>query len=199
MYCRKCGKYIDSDAEFCKDCDELSTYFDGKEPITPFSGNGQYSNNPYGNGNSYSNPFGNPYNGGYSNTQYGVPQAEGSRKEGFGKALAATILSSIAFFLIIIAFSVMSVALEEYTYGYGYYNSDAYYDMMEAALILALFSLGMSIPSLIMGISSMKCFFRAKNAGKVKPIPTLVLGIVSVALSGLTLLYVLLVFAMSAL
>ena len=196
MYCRKCGKYIDSDAEFCKDCDELNTYFDGKEPITPFSGNGQYSNNPYGNGNSYSNPFGNPYNGGYSNTQYGVPQAEGSRKEGFGKALAATILSAIAFFLIMIAFGVVSVALEEYYYYDSYYY---YSDLVGTAIVLALFSLGMSIPSLIMGISSMKCFFRAKNAGKVKPIPTLVLGIVSVALSGLTLLYVLIVFAMSAL
>ena len=196
MYCRKCGKYIEYNAECCKDCEELNTYFDQKEPLTPFGGNGQYSNNPYGNSynNSYNNPYGNPYN-----AQYNAPRAEGNRKEGFGKALAATILSSIAFFLIIIAFSVISVALEEYTYSYGYYNSDTYYDMVETALVLAFFSLAMSIPSLIMGISSMKCFFREKNAGRVKPIPTLVLGIVSVALSGLTLLYVLLVFAMSAL
>lgn len=194
MYCRKCGKYIEYNADCCKDCEEVTTYFDGKDSVNPY---GAY-NNPYGNGNGYNNPYGNSnaYGNPY-NTHYNAPQPVGDRKEGFGKALASTILSSIAFFLIIIAFSMVSVALEEYSY--GYYYDDYYSSTMDSAIVLAVLSLSMAIPSLIMGISSMKTFFRAKNAGRVKPVATLVLGIIGLATSALTLLYVLLVFAMSAL
>ena len=35
MYCRKCGKFIDYDAECCKECEELENYFEDKEAFAP--------------------------------------------------------------------------------------------------------------------------------------------------------------------
>lgn len=174
MYCRKCGKQIDYDSPLCKECEDLETFFGEtpqEQPSQP-SQSAQYTQ--------------------YAQAQPAQPV--GSRKEGFGKALAATIMSSIAFFISLIAMTLVSEALTSYAFGYEDVEG-----IIGASVFMSMLCLGLSIPSLIMGIQSMKCFFRAKNAGRLKPVPTLVCGIVGVVMSALTFLYVFLIIAMGAL
>ena len=112
MYCRKCGKFIDYDAECCKECEELENYFEDKEafaptwqeepqeeqkPYTPPTNNSPFE---HSSSSMYSNPYSQPsYSQPYSQPSYSQPsysQPVGDKKEGFGKALASTILSTIS-------------------------------------------------------------------------------------------------------
>ena len=81
----------------------------------------------------------------------------GDRMHGFGKALTAAILSEVA---------VVSVAL---------------------GVFLILATIAMAVISLVFGIQSIKTFVADKNAGKVKPIATLVCGIAGVVAAAVAL------------
>lgn len=204
MYCRKCGKFIDYDAEYCKECEELENYFENKETVAPSwqetkkeenSYTPPTSGSPFGysGANSYSNPsYSQPYTQ-PSYTQSTYTQPVGDRKEGFGKALASTILSTISFFLIMVAFALISVVLEEADY-YYYYEPD-----VSGIIVLTIMSLGLAIPAFIMGLKSIGCFKRASREGRVKPVATLILGIVGTATTAVDWMYILLTFAMCAL
>lgn len=122
----------------------------------------------------------------------------GDRKEGFGKALTATILGVIAVFISAIAFGVVTALIEQYTANY-YYDTTAIGSIVAVGVVFSLIAVGLSIPSLILGIKSIKVFKLAVNEGRVKPIATLVLGIVGVATSALAFLYVLLSLSLCAL
>ncbi len=165
MYCRNCGKWIDDDAELCVDCKETSDFFSEEPSEEPSS---------VARGTS-------------------VGQAvEGSRKTGLGKALTATILSAISYFLIMFAAGLILGALEEYEEYVYYYEFSMiefleYIEIYEITLFCLLAPIGMSIPALIMGILSIVCFKREKNAGRVKPIVTLILGIVGLVLAALVI------------
>ena len=170
MFCRKCGKEIDYDAEFCKECQEMENFFAEPKPEPDFFGQDQ--------------------------PQVPVqPVVTGNRKEGFGKALTSTILSTIAYFVAMIAYGIIIAAMEEVDG--GYYNAEVDHEalMMVVGLgvVFMLAALALAIPALIFGIKSIKCFCRAKREGRIKPIPTLVLGIIGVATSGLVFLFALLI------
>ena len=85
MYCRKCGKQIDYDAETCKECQEMETFFSTPEiePQFEVREQPQYAQQP-------------------------VQPLPGNKKEGFGKALAATILGGIAIFIVAIALGMLT-------------------------------------------------------------------------------------------
>ncbi len=164
MYCRKCGKQINYDAPYCLECQEMDALF-----ITPEEEQAKQrtQESAYTAAPAY---------------QPAPQPLQGDRKEGFGKALASTILAVVSYFLVCIALGVIG-ALDTYSY-YGYsYASDEW----AAAMVFMLMSIGTAVPALIMGIQSMKCFFRQKREGKVKPVATLVLGIVGMATSAFTL------------
>lgn len=119
-------------------------------------------------------------------------QPIGDRKEGFGQALASTIIGAITFFISLIAMTIITIAIEEITYGYNGGGS------IGISIFLAVSCLGGAIPAMIFGIKSIKCFIAAKRDGRIKPIATLVCGIVGLVLSALTIFYVLLTFLMCA-
>ncbi len=123
----------------------------------------------------------------------------GDRKEGFGKALTATILGALAFFISAIAFGVFSVLVEEYYSTSYYYDATAIGSIVAVGVVFSLIATGLAIPALILGIKSIKVFKLAVNEGRVKPIATLILGIVGVATSALAFLYVLLNLSLCAL
>lgn len=150
MYCRKCGKQIDYDSEFCVECKaEAAARAVYREILEK-----EYAAKSAQNTSAQVvAPKQSP--------QATAPQEgnskSGGRLYGFGKALASLIL---AFF----AFCFMMEATE--TVDAGFF----------------LFSLGFFIPALIMGISSMKGFFKRKREGYAPPIPSLVLGSIAVGL-----------------
>lgn len=102
-----------------------------------------------------------------------------NRMFGFGKALAATILGFIGFITSYVGI-MMLVEMAQIT---GYYSYD-----MTSGVVALLMALPCFIIALILGIQSISCFKKRKDTC-AKNIPTLVLGIVGVALAGLTALY----------
>ncbi len=172
MYCRKCGKEIDYDSPLCKECEEQEVFFSDATQVEPV----EVKTEP---------------------EQIKAEPTLGSRKEGFSIALASTILGSIAYIFSMVALGIASAAVDELTYGYGY--SSVAETIAGVAIFFSLICLGAAIPGLIMGIKSIRCFFTEKNEGRVKPIPTLILGIVGVAMSGLTMFFVLLTLAICSL
>lgn len=202
MYCRKCGKKIDYDAPVCKECEaeETNDLF-GDFAATP----SEVQEDSYGEvvfaesveqsqEESHFKPFTAPDS-----------QVEGNKKEGFGKALTATIMGCIGVFISFIVLCVMVALVEEFSLAYEewetiYGSSYAYPEevlvdggvgMLVVSIFFTLVSLGLAIPSLILGIKSIKCFSHARKEGRAKPVATLVLGVVGVVASALTLLYVL--------
>lgn len=109
-------------------------------------------------------------------------QPVGDPKEGFGLALASTIIGAITLFIIITAITIITDILVG-----TIYNVSA-----GISSIISTLCLGGAIPALIFGIKSIKCFIAAKRDGRIKPVATLVCGIIGLVLSALAMFYVLL-------
>ncbi len=212
MYCTRCGKKIDYDAFVCNECvkQEEVAFAEVKaeepapaleatpetvteepvadtataepvqepaqEPVNPqptytAPNNQQYyysnPNTSYQQGaaqNPYQNSAYTPY------TPYQPQPTTGNpRMNGFGKALTSTILGFVSFI-----FSVEAI-------GFAYESF--------AAIVLLMMTLGMAIPSLVMGIRSIKTFTGAPKQGLPRPIATLVLGITGLSLAAIALFF----------
>lgn len=150
MYCRKCGKKIDYDAEICVECQENEELFTRTdESASDFAP-------------KYECPVQQPCASDDADN--------GSRMYGFGLALAAVIVAQFALGFIS-----------------GIFPEIGESGWLTAVVLLPL-PIGMSVFTLIAGIGSIKKFVACSKQGKVKPIPTLVLGIAAVVLSGLNFL-----------
>ena len=206
MFCTRCGKKIDYDALVCNEClmqeaaanapaeeeiaapvlentenvataTEEPAYTPAQEPVNPqptytapnnqqyYYNQNAYQNNAYQNP-AYQNPAYTPY------TTYQQPQPAATtgnpRMNGFGKALTSTILGFVSYM-----WSAVTMGM---TAGYG----------SGAAIVLLLMGLGMAIPSLVMGIKSIKVFTSAPK-GSPRPIVTLILGICGLSLAAIAL------------
>lgn len=102
---------------------------------------------------------------------------------GFGKALTATILGVIGFILSYVGFLLVI------------WQSIGDVDSGAAFIVI---SIPLAIIALIFGISSIKVFSSRKNL-RPKPVATLVLGIVGVASSALTTIFIIFGILMSTL
>jgi hypothetical protein len=167
MFCRKCGKQIDYEAEFCKECQEMDAFFGENKPTVEEPS---------------------------LIVEQEKPVLEGNRKEGFGKALTSTILGVLAYFLVSVALGLLMGLkdIKPEAFNYDYVAYEAACDLIQGiAIVITIIAIGLAIPSLILGIKSIKCFIKQKREGKVKPIATLILGIVGLAASGYALLFAL--------
>ena len=105
----------------------------------------------------------------YAQPQYNQPLynsaplyiPDGTYSSGIGKALASTIMSGVAF---IIAYVCMLG-----------YSLSLFYD--EISWIWYFLSIGLAVPSIVLGILSISHFKRCSRANCKKPVATLVLGI----------------------
>ena len=191
MYCTRCGKKIDYDAFVCNECVkqeqiaftaekieatepviEATVETTPEEPVTTATAEQvdpqpTYTSAPNNQQYYYSNQNAsyqqNAYhNNTYTNTIYQpqpAPVSGNPRMNGFGKSLASTILGFSSYI-----FSAITLGI-------------AGSELPEAAIVLLMMTLGMAIPSLIMGIKSIKTFTSAPKQGLPRPIATLVLGI----------------------
>ena len=175
MYCRKCGKWIDYEADICVDCQQNEELFkvENEETAQQAEQNKQYG---YFMNGSTQQPYGQPTYGqpAYSQPMYGQPvqpQDKGSRMAGFGLALTGTIISFFAFI-----FSCVFTALAATGIG--------------AALVFFVLATGLTVFTLISGIKSLNTSKACVRAGKVKPIPAFIMGIVNIVMAGLSFLYI---------
>ena len=176
MYCRKCGKWIDGDAEMCADCQQNEDLFkvENEEPAQPTGQNAQYE---YFFNGAQEQPAQQPWQQPAQQPwqQPVQPQDKGSRMTGFGLALAGAIVSEFA---ILFSYLFMVMVLAG---GMG-------------GFVMFPFAVGTAIFTLISGIKSLNTSKACVQAGKVKPIPTFILGIINVVGAGLSFFFIFLSF-----
>lgn len=212
MFCRKCGKAIDYEASFCKECEEKFLQMtdemeegsaakaetrlqaEPKKPVeyiskTPFDEFEIIDNQP---------------------ATKEEKAVAGSRKTGLIKAILAAVLGYVGLISVgaisaLITSTVSGVMSIESFLGYlelFLTDEEELFAQMDAVvsevitiivisgIIVILFDAPLGIIGLIFGIQSIKCFNKEKREGRIKPVATLILGIAGVVLSALTLLSV---------
>ena len=188
MYCTRCGKKIDYESFVCNEClaqEELlknQAQSDVSEPAVEVKAESDFvgtvtdkaDSTEAGGANQqyyYSAPNA-AYNYQPRNEAQQIYVPTGNpRMIGFGKSLTSTILS---FFGYIFSYIALIVSAEEEPVG---------------GLVLLLMALGMSIPALIFGITSIKTSARVAAQKLPRPIATLVLGIVGLGFSAMALFF----------
>lgn len=153
MYCKKCGRYLNGNADLCEECKE--------KEVTAYVEN---------------------------------------EDTGFGKALAGTITGVIGYIFMMIAFCIFVVAIEISAFEYldmEMYDEDLFElsniinfeALMPSSIVCMIIGAVLSVFALVFGIKSIAKFKQCVKMGMKKPVATLVLGIVGVASSVLTILF----------
>ena len=161
MFCKKCGKFIDYDSDVCNECRENNTT---ESASTVIANEGEATKEPVG------------------RRTYGL---------GLAIAGAAIGLFSAIFSCLAYVFSlVVSVVQTEDYYQMGLTLADL--DALGIlSYICAVFGIILAIPAIIFGAVSIKRFFQKKKIGEKKPIPTLIIGIVTVGETATMILFAL--------
>lgn len=116
-------------------------------------------------------------------------QANTNRMYGFAKALIGMLLGIVGDVLSAIACSVVSIAyLTALIGGNAYYHFTV---LINTVWGLTILSIPLLIVAMVFGVQSIKAYSRIQQQGGVKPIPTLVLGIIAVVAAALSILMVL--------
>ncbi len=170
MYCKKCGKFIYSDDDYCSDCAPAAT--PTPEPVV--------ITEPVVTPTPVVTPISEPAFAPSVNPVQ--TKRQGRVMDGFGPALTSVILSIVAYVFTFIG------------YIYAIVGTDTESELVVAGIVMAVIGVGFAIPSLILGIKSIKCFRYAVANKRVKPIPALVLGIYGTAMSGTSFIHIGIVF-----
>jgi len=114
------------------------------------------------------------------------PKKEGNFKEGLKRAIIGDAFSLTGALILMLAFILLWVAymrLLEFDIANAQTNAVFPPDLVAFAngtQVFGYVAIPLSIPliilGLIFGIKSLKVFFKAKNEGRIKPIPTVILG-----------------------
>ena len=173
MYCRRCGKEIDYDAEYCIECEGME-----KERVQ------QNYYTPTYNSQNYSQNYNQNYNQNYSQYEYQQPANVPGRGEGIGKGITSIILGFISFIMITSGISLVE---------------DLYYGSVGGAVVCFMIGLGLGIPAVATGAAAIKTFKRAVCNNYPRPVATLILGIVGLVFGAFSLtMFVLGFFALIA-
>ncbi len=169
MYqCRKCGKQLTYEAEYCSKCLEeinASKKASSSGEIKPKKQKGRVMDG-----------FG--------------PALTGTILGGIGFSLIL-----ISFFVVAAAVSAVIAPndqiklLQFMNPEVNYITRDVYQNLQVGAWLSWVFGLILIIPSLILGIKSIMCFVNAKRKNRKKPIPALIIGIETVVGVAFALIY----------
>ncbi len=174
MYCVKCGKYLDGNLEMCAEC--AKTEAPAQNEFQDSSNNAPQYGAPQNNVN---------YNQTISNV---TPVRQGSRTAGLGFGIAGFIVVIVAAFIIGIGYgSAYSVALEV-AMGNYYGNVETFKATLNSATIVCWVGVVMAIVGVVFGPIAIAKFVKTKKTTGVKPVPTLVFGIISLAEAASTIL-----------
>ncbi len=178
MYCKYCGKFIETDAEVCPEClaQRSEAQPEKKEVVeqAPAQAIEQPAPAPIEVKEEVSAPAPAPVQ---ATPVQAVPVAPAPQQNtataGLGKAITGAALAFVGFIFAIVGMELSIIP--------------------EAGIILnLLFALPMSIIGLVFGVKSIKTFKQVCKEGGRKPIATLICGIAGVVFSGNALLFILL-------
>ncbi len=180
MYCRKCGKFIDYEADICKECCAKESAIEEKEVATAESLNEVEERVVQNESVNQEQEI--IITCEQDNYVKSENRINTNKKLGFSKALTATILSVIANSMIGAADIFMQSGISWITGEQIVEDPVAMFWVASfVAGFLAMIALGLAIPGLIMGIQSILLYVKTVKSGGVKPVVTLVLGIIGVA------------------
>ncbi|MBQ9709652.1 MAG: hypothetical protein IJV67_03400 [Clostridia bacterium] len=158
MYCRKCGKQIDYDSEFCIDCraEEAAkqAYLKVIEAHTESSAKSS------------------------NEAQQAAPAQKGARMFGFKRALTSTIMGFASIVAFYVSFVFLLLFLSDTTE-----SASTVFFIIVFFIPSACIGVALCIISLIFGIKSITVSRKRYKEGFPTPIATLVLGIVGTYLS----------------
>lgn len=164
MFCKNCGQKLTESDKFCPSCGEAITN-EVNRPV-------QYSEDTSG----------------YQD----INQPAQLESINYNGCIGAFVMALIGSFIAEVALGIMMPAFMP-TYEYGSIDYAVQEELIIVAIVFAIIALALLIPSLILGIKSIKFAKRAKVAGK-KATKTLVFGIIATVIAGFSLLYVLIIF-----
>ena len=177
MYCRKCGKQIDYDSEYCNECKNDQLFFDGKSVLTEEK---------------------------QENADISVKEMDVSEKASLDQKMAKEKadndekrLVSRKFKTSIIALSLSHVAFI-FSYdalmrvGIYFSGGSGHVENVTVGLVFAFIALGLAIAGLVLGIKAIKNFRTLlRKVSKAKGIISLIFGIISVSLCAIAMLFIL--------
>lgn len=153
MYCRKCGKYIGTDDNYCKDC--------LKNISSPFSEFDSVEQNTQQNAPQTPTPL---------TEELPLVQKEGSRKTGLKLAIFAFVLAYLSGIFI----SIMDIVCQSYL-------QTGLYEIVTTNFLVTIGAgLVPAIVGFVFGLMSILCFKTEKKQNRILPIATLILGILAV-------------------
>ncbi len=206
-YCRKCGKQIETNDEYCEECrNQELIYGNGEatqqsqayQPEQPYQQ--QYQpEQPYQQPYQQQQPYGQQFyqqpEQPYQQQPYGQPASQpeqpkenSGRMDGFGRALASAILGTVASILMLAGFYTVLFALEFAV------DEAGKIALAVSGWVYIIISVAPIVLSIVFGIKSIKTFSINKKEGKAKPIATLILGIAGLANGAIALLLAIITF-----
>ena len=175
-YCRKCGKQIETNDEYCEECRNQSIYGNGG---TTQQQSRDYRHEQFYQQQFYQQPCG---------RQDSRPEENNGRMDGFGRALASAILGTVASILMLAGFYTVLFALEFAV------DEAGKIALAVSGWVYIIISVAPIVLSIVFGIKSIKTFSINKKEGKAKPIATLILGIAGLANGAIALLLAIITF-----
>ena len=187
MYCKYCGKFIATNADLCDDCARAASMNGGAQQNqsnqqNTYQGNYQnnYQNNYQG---AYQNNYQPPYQNNYQYTNF-RPRTyiQDSSAINLGKAIAATILGTVGFFMMYFG------CIFALTYIFA-----------SVGIVLLILGAVPTVMGLVFGINSISNFKETSHIKSGKRIPVLILGINAVFMSAMGILLFLLFMGLASL
>lgn len=190
MYCRKCGKFIGTDADTCDECRQRENGQTRPSAGDPYQR--QYGESsrrdPYGDagrdrnrepsGDQYGNSYGNSY-GEWSNVTYRVPEKpqDGSQVQ-LGSAIVAAVLGYVGFLFMYLGVGLIILPV--------------------LSFVLCMIGAVPTAIAVVLGIRSILHFRETSRIRSGKRIPLLILGIVALdfALASIIFFLIILVLAL---
>lgn len=154
MFCTQCGKEIEN-GTICEECAEKLSLM--KETTSLNEENGE-------------TPV-------VFVEQPTIQAPVGNRKAGLTKAIVGAVIGFIALMIVSIGSGLLSGALE--LAALGEISVQDYDIIFGLSMVVSVVGLLACIPTIILGIASIKTFLREKRETNTKPLATLIVGIVS--------------------
>ncbi len=180
MFCNKCGKPIESDDGYCTDCgpkeesvNTVTTDMSEVETESELESDVESDTDA-----EYSDEI-------EEQQEQDEPKKEGRVVDGLACAVACVILGIISYFFTYVAY--MLITADGFV---GAFTDEPTLAMTIIGIALIIIAMGIAVPSVILGVHSIRLYISAVTNNKVKPVPALVLGIYGAVMMALELLMV---------
>ena len=182
MFCKKCGKQLDYEGDICLECQQAQSPAPAQPAEAPAYEVPAYT------APVYEAPVA------PQATMQAAPVANaGDKKTGFKPALTATILAGISFLFTVTIAMMMTGGMDMQLIREAFSGDRDVIAILITSygvtyMMFAVAEIALCIPAIVKGAQSIACFVKESKANRIKPVVTLVLGIVAIALAAIAII-----------